>query len=293
MLAGRDARLLGAGDLLHHQLGLGLLGPLGRGQERLELAGHDLAHDGAGRGRAEDLLGLALELRLGQTHGHDRGQALEHVVLDDVGVVDLQSLRGAHDVVERLGQRGLEPADVGAALGRGDDVDEGTQRRLVTGAPAHRDVHGQLALDLLRGHVPLVVEQRDGLGEDVGALQAQDRGHRLVGAEEVGELGDAALVLEALLDRLLAPQVADDDLEAGHDEGGLPSAREQLVEDVGGVAGEDLAVRPEPDAGAAAALGDAGALAGQPRARLEVPTRALCREHPGHAPLEGQSLDRG
>ena len=83
-------------DLLHQQLGLGLLGPLGGGEERLELGGDDLAHDAARGRRAEDLLGLALELRLGQPHGDHRGQALQHVVLDDVGVVDLERLGGAH-----------------------------------------------------------------------------------------------------------------------------------------------------------------------------------------------------
>ena len=44
----------------------------------------------AARGRgAEDLLGLALELRLGQPHRHDRREPLEDVVLDHVVVVDL------------------------------------------------------------------------------------------------------------------------------------------------------------------------------------------------------------
>ena len=51
-----------------------------------------LAYDGArGRG-AEDLLGLALELRLGQPDRDHGGQALEDVVLDHVGVVDLERL---------------------------------------------------------------------------------------------------------------------------------------------------------------------------------------------------------
>ena len=44
---------------------------------------------GGGRG-AEHLLGLALELRLGQPDRDDRGEALEHVVLDDGLVAVLQ-----------------------------------------------------------------------------------------------------------------------------------------------------------------------------------------------------------
>ena len=72
----------------------------------------------------------------------------------------LSTRDGAHHVVERLGQRGLETGDMGAALGRGDHVDERPQLGLVAGPPAQRDVDAQLALDVLRGHVPLVVEQR-------------------------------------------------------------------------------------------------------------------------------------
>ena len=48
--------------------------------------------DARGR-RAEHLLGLALELRLGQPDGHHGGHALEDVVLDHVGVVGLEHPR--------------------------------------------------------------------------------------------------------------------------------------------------------------------------------------------------------
>src|SRR6266542_26761 len=49
---------------------------------------------------------------------------------------------------------------VGAALGRGDDVDERAGHGVVPGTPAQRDVHGELALHLGRGHVALAVEHR-------------------------------------------------------------------------------------------------------------------------------------
>ena len=88
----------------------------------------------------------------------------------------------------------------GAALGRRDHVDEGPHR-VVTGPPPHRHVDQQVTLDVLRGHVALVVvEERDGLGELLLPLEAQHLGHRLVGGEELAELGDAAVVAEALLD---------------------------------------------------------------------------------------------
>ena len=59
-----------------------------------------------GRG-AQDLLGLALELRLGQPDGDHRGQALEDVVADHVVVVDLQQLGRPQLLVGRLEQRRL------------------------------------------------------------------------------------------------------------------------------------------------------------------------------------------
>ena len=292
VLAGREPGLRRACDLLHQQLGLGLLGPLGGGEERLELGGHDLAHD-APRGRcAEDLLGLALELRLGEPHGHHRGETLLHVVLDDVGVGGLEHLGGAHGVVEGLGQRGLEPADVGAALGRRDHVDERAQLGVVRRVPPHRDVDGELALDLLRRHVPLVVEQRHRLGEGVGALQAQDVGHRLAVGEELDELRDAAVVAELLLHHLRGALVADDELEARDDVRRLPGAADQAVHLEAGVLGEDLPVRPEADPGAGPALRHPLALAGQAGLRGERRAGPVTVEDAGHTPLEGQALLR-
>ena len=99
-------------------------------------------------------------------------------------------------LVERLGQRPLEPLDVGAALGRRDDVDERPHRRVVARPPPQRHVHGELALDLLRGHVPLVVEHRHGLAEVPDTLQPEHVADGLVGSEELAELADATVVPE-------------------------------------------------------------------------------------------------
>ena len=84
------------------------------------------------------------------------------------------------------------------------------------------------------------------------ALQPQHVGDRLVVGEELDELRDAAVVAELLLDRLVAAQVADHQLEARDDERGLAGAAEQALELEVGVLGEDLPVGPEPDAGAGA-----------------------------------------
>jgi hypothetical protein len=293
VLPRRQARLRGAGDLLHDQLGLRLLGPLGGGEERLELGRHHLAYDAARGGRAQDLLGLALELRLGQAHRHDRGEALEHVVLDDVGVGGLEDAGGAHRVVEGLGQRVLEAADVGAALGRGDHVDERAHLGVVGGVPPHRHVDGELPLDLLGRHVPLVVEQRHRLGEGVGPLQPKDVGDGLAVGEELDELRDAAVVAELLLHHLRGPLVADHQLEPRHDVGGLAGAADQAVHLEPGVLGEDLAVRPEPDPGARPPLRDPRALAGEAGPGRERGSRAVAVEDARHAALEREPLLRG
>ena len=202
VLAGRDPGLGRAGDLLHDQLGLGLLGPLGRGEERLELRRPPPC---VRRPRAAGVPRISL------VWPSNCGSASRTVTtavrpsrtssLMTSSSSTLSTLVASHRVVEGLGQRALEAADVGAALGRGDHVDEGAQLGVVAGAPAHRDVDGELALDLLGRHVALVVEQRHGLGEGVRALQPQDVGDRLVVGEELDELGDAAVVAELLLDR--------------------------------------------------------------------------------------------
>ncbi len=164
----------------------------------------DLGDDGAHRVGAEDLLGLPLELRLGQPHRDDGGHAGEDVVLLRLVVADLEPPGVELELLaEDLEQRLLEAGDVGAALGRRDDVDEGLHPRVVALAPAQRDVDDALALELGGGHVPVDVEDRHGLGEGAGALEAPDVGDGGVGSEELDELGDAAVVVEDLLDRPL------------------------------------------------------------------------------------------
>ncbi len=113
-----------------------------------------------------------------------------------------------------------------------------------------------------------------------------------VGGQELAELRDAAVVPEALLDRLGTAQVADRDLQAGDDERGLPGSRDQLVEGELRVLGEDLPVRPEADPGAADALAHPGALAAEAGGRDERRRGPLAGEHAGVAALEGHAGDR-
>ena len=103
-----------------------LVAALGRGEPRGELLLDDPGDDGPHGVGAEHLLGLALELRLGQPHGDDRGEAGEDVVLLELVGADLEPAGVELELpAEHLEQRLLEPGQVGAALGRGDDVDEG------------------------------------------------------------------------------------------------------------------------------------------------------------------------
>ena len=296
-------------DLLHDEPGLGLLRRLGGRQERLELAGDHLVDQAGDRRGAEHLLRLALELRLGETHGDDGGHALQDVVLDDVVVGLLELAAGAQHLVERLGEAPLEPLHVRAALGRRDDVDERAHLGVVAGAPSQGDVDREVAGDLLRRHVALVVEQRHGLGERVLALQPHDVGDRLVGGQELAELGDAAVVAERLGLDLLTALVADDELETGHEERGLTGAHDQLVVAVRGALDEDLGVGPVADARAADALLDLAELAqlvagdevGGVAVTGELPWRAAAERHrPGGAVLvdldveaRGQRVDDG
>ena len=195
VLPGRHPGAGGPHHLLHRRPGLHLRGALGRGEERRQLTVHRLGHQTGDRWGAQHLLGLALELRLRQPYGDDRGHPLQHVVLDDF-LAGLEQPGALQRGAERLGQGPLEAGDVGAALGGGDDVDVRPGGRVVAGPPAHRDVDVEIALDVGRRHVAGVVQHRHGLGEPVLTLQPDHLGDRLVGGQELAELRDPALVQE-------------------------------------------------------------------------------------------------
>ena len=70
-----------------------------------------------------------------------------------------------HGLAEGLEQRLLEAGLVGAALGRGDDVDEAAHRAVVADPPAQRDVDLAVPFDLGQLAVALLVEDRHGFLE--------------------------------------------------------------------------------------------------------------------------------
>ena len=160
-------------------------------------------------GVAELLLGLALELGLGELDGDDGGDALAHVLTGDL-VVALDDVVLLAVGVDDAGERGLEAGLVHAALGGVDVVCEGDEGLLI-------------AVVVLQG------ELRDGL-----ALRAGEVDHVLVHGglvlvEVAHILADAALVAEDIALLLPLALVADVDGETGVQKGLLAHAGVQHV----------------------------------------------------------------
>ena len=102
-----------------------------------------------GRG-AEHLLGLALELRLGQPHGDDRRHPLQHVVLDDLlaglAAAGCPPARSLNALVSARSKPATWVPPLGVAMMLTNDCDRG----VVAGPPAHRDVDVEVAVDVGR-----------------------------------------------------------------------------------------------------------------------------------------------
>ena len=188
-------------------------------------------HEALDRRVAELGLGLALELRVLDLHGDDRGEPLAHVLALEVGVLLLELALLARVGVDRPGQGGAEAREVRAALVRVDVVGEREQVLLVGGVPLEGDLH--LADVAPVGHVDDLLVQ--------GVARA-------LGVEVLDEVDDAAVVLEADL-VALAALVAEVDPQAAREERHLAEA---LLEDGALVVDrlEDLEVRQEGDLGA-------------------------------------------
>ena len=255
----RDARLELGDDLLHEHGRLLLLGPLRRRQDVAELRFDGLGHDLADRGSAEDLLGLALELRFGQLHGDHRGQTGEDIVLLEFVLAEFELARIRLDGLAHRLEAGLfEPGEVSAAVRGGDDVDEGLDLRVIAGPPAQGDVDADLAFDLLGDQVSGRVEHRHRLLEAARVLQSPGVGDRRIDREVVDEFGDAAVKLEDLFAfgddfaRLVAGDAAaidDAQLESGNEERRLSGAFDEVRVVELGLGEEDLRIGPILDPG--------------------------------------------
>src|SRR5215211_5575824 len=242
----RAARPRGSDHFLQHLSSLAARRALRRGQKCRQLPAYGLGDQPSHGRRTEYLLGLALELRLGQPYGDDCGHPFQDVVLDDLLPRPQQSGSLQH-VGERPGQGAFETCHMRPALRRGDDVDVRADGRLVTGAPPHGDVHIEVALYVPGFHVTLGVEHRNGLGEPVLSPQPDDVGDRFVSREEFAKFGDATVVLEPVLAHVRAACVGDLQGQPGHQEARLPGSLIQIRPGDRCVLEEDLSVRPEGD----------------------------------------------
>ena len=136
-------------------------------------------------------------MRLGDAHGDYTDEPLEDVVLGDRIIARLEHTGRLCLLIEHLDDGPVESRDVGSTLGSRDDVDEGAHIGVVSRGPAQRDVDAELALDLLRRQVPLVIEDRHRLVEVSCAMESNHPGDRFA-PHGLDEFSDAALVLERL-----------------------------------------------------------------------------------------------
>ena len=286
------------------QVGRGLaahqLARLARRHTRLG-RGHRLVHDGLGLRRvgvepeghmlvdhaldvrtdlrvAQLRLGLALELRLRHTHGHDRGETLAAVLARELRVLLLDQLVRQGVLVHQRGQRRTETLLVRAALMGVDGVGEGVHRLLVTRVPLHGDldlvvrtlgveahdgrVDGGLSLvqvvDVVHQAVRVVVDDlfltllrrlRSLAGGCLGLLDiAVVEGGTVDGRGGVARFGQRLQLELGVADPLILEGDGQALVEERHL---LQAARDRVVVEGNGL--EDLGVRPEPDRRAGAA----------------------------------------
>ena len=173
------------------------------------------------------------------------------------------SLARPQRLVDRLDERALEAGDVGAALGRRDDVDERAQLGVVAGPPPQRHVDRQLALDLLGVMWPLP--------SSTGTVSWKcplpcSRSTPVTGSS--GARCSANSVMPPLKRRMLggvvgsaarrrrrpAALVAQHDRQARDEERGLAGPPVQRLDVERGVLDEDLPIGPVADPGAGGPL---------------------------------------
>ena len=260
--------------------------------------GHGIGDDRAHGRRAEHLLGLPLELRLGQAHREHSGQAGQDVLLLELVRSDLEPARvlldlGAQELHESLLESGL----VRSALRRGDDVDVAAKHRVVSGPPAQGDIDLALAVQFGRDHVAVLLQHGHRLGVRPGALDAPGRRERSVGRQEVDEFADPTREPEGLAIVGALAAIQDVDPEPGNQERGLTCPVDEFVELESGALREDLRVGPVTDPRAGRTLGDlsdhpqlaVGGVGGERRVRGRAHfSRRIggVGEHPRLAPSE-------
>jgi hypothetical protein len=141
---------------------------LGGPQEFGKFTFHRFGNQPRHRGCPEDLLGLTLELGLGQPHGDDRRHALEDILFQDFVAV-LQEPGVLQGIAERPSQPALEASDMGTAFRRSDDVHKRLGTRLITVPPTDGNIDVEVPLNVCRLHMAIVVKHGNRLGKPIHA----------------------------------------------------------------------------------------------------------------------------
>ena len=202
-LARLDAGVHLADNLLQHTTGLLLVAAFGARDHLAELLVGHPGDDGLDGSGAEHVLGLPLELRLGDAHGDDGHESGQDVVALDAHVRVLEvhlEFAGVvfNGLADLLGEPHEETVDVHAATGRLDHVDEAAHRRVVPVGPPHRDVDAAFAGDFLGVQFAALADRLGLLLVGVLAGDAPDVGYRLSRGQEIDEVLDTAGVAEFL-----------------------------------------------------------------------------------------------
>ena len=186
-------------------------------EHRAQLGGYGRLDDPLHIGVAEPGLGLALELRLGELHRHDGGEALTHVVARKVGVGVLEQLGPARIVVERARERGAEAGEVAAAVDGVDAVRERVDRLVEALAVLQR--HFDERVPALVVDVDRVGVERPAAAVEVAhvGVDARVEVEGALARQRIGAVGRGALVMER-------------DPDAAGEVGHLAEARRERVE---------------------------------------------------------------
>ena len=222
-LPGRQSESLAAGDLLgfarphagahlprdfvEHLLGLRLEAAFLSEDHLAELLVRQPGDDRLDLGRAEHVLRLPLELRLGDAHSDDRHKAGGHIVALDalLGVLeaDLVLARVVLDSFARLLDQRVEKAiDMHAAIGRLHHIDEAADDRVVVARPSQGDVDVAGASDLGRAQIAVLVDLLGFLPVLARAGDVPHVGHRFSMGQEIDKIDGPPLVKELLDTRM-------------------------------------------------------------------------------------------
>ncbi len=151
--------------------------------------------EGGALARGQPFLGLARELRIGQLYREDVADVVPDIVRSQLDAA-WQQIAELAELAHRLGQTGAQPVDMGATLGRRDEVDVALGDRLATLGQPHDGPVGRLRIALHAANEGIVRRQ---------GLDARQFTHQVV----------AQAVLVTPLVELVGPFLSEADMQPG------------------------------------------------------------------------------